>query len=122
MDIRMSLAYIAAQNGEPNYQFGGSVTDNTQAAWDAVDWEDSRTKPTWAEIEAAWPDAEKAFYSQYRVQEYPPIGDQIDAIMKGFNSLADQGYTLPQETLDWVSQCLSVKTAYPKPANPVTIP
>jgi hypothetical protein len=84
MNIRMTLAYIAAMRGEPNYQFGGSVTVNTREAWESVVWEDTREKPTWADLEAAWPDADAAFYAQKRAIEYPPITDQIDAIAKGF--------------------------------------
>ena len=34
-------------------QFGGSVTDGTQEAWDAVVWEDERPKPTWDALCAA---------------------------------------------------------------------
>jgi len=37
----------------PGAQYFGSVTDNTEAAYDALDWFDTRAKPTWAEIVAA---------------------------------------------------------------------
>lgn len=45
INIRLALAQLGA-----GFQFGGSVTDGTQEAWDAVDWEDKRDKPTWAEL------------------------------------------------------------------------
>ena len=45
IDVRLSLEQLGA-----GYQFGGSVTDGTEKSWDAVDWEDSRPKPTWAEL------------------------------------------------------------------------
>ena len=45
INIRQALDCL----GE-SWHFGGSVTDGTQAAWDAVDWGDSRPKPTWAEL------------------------------------------------------------------------
>ena len=48
IDIRTTLEYLGT-----GWQFGGSVTAGTQAAWDAVDWEDSRPKPTWQELCAA---------------------------------------------------------------------
>ena len=48
IDIRTTLEHLGTA-----WQFGGSVTAGTQAAWDAVDWEDSRPKPTWAELCAA---------------------------------------------------------------------
>lgn len=48
--------------------------------------------------------------------KYQPDGDQLDAIMKGFRAIIDEGtITLPQETIDWVEGCEAVKTAHPKP-------
>ena len=41
----------------PAAQYGGSVTANTEAAYNAIRWEDARPKPTWAEIVAAEPPA-----------------------------------------------------------------
>ena len=37
----------------PGGDWQGSVTDNTRAAFDAVRWQDARTKPTWAAVVAA---------------------------------------------------------------------
>ena len=48
IDIRSALDRLGA-----SWQFGGSVTDGTQEAWDAVMWEDARDKPTWADLCAA---------------------------------------------------------------------
>ena len=48
IDIRTALEQLGT-----GWQFGGSVTAGTQAAWDAVDWEDSRPQPSWAELCAA---------------------------------------------------------------------
>lgn len=48
IDIRTVLEQLGT-----GWQFGGSVTDGTQEAWDAVDWEDSRPKPSWADLCAA---------------------------------------------------------------------
>lgn len=45
IDIRIALGQL----GE-GWQFGGSVTANTDASWDAVHWEDARDKPTWADL------------------------------------------------------------------------
>ena len=36
----------------PAAKYGGSLTANTQGAYDALRWADTRTKPTWADIEA----------------------------------------------------------------------
>lgn len=43
IDIRTTLEQLGT-----GWQFGGSVTDGTQAAWEAVTWEDARDKPAWA--------------------------------------------------------------------------
>lgn len=48
MDIALTIEKLV-----PAAQYGGSVTANNKAAFDAIRWEDSRPKPTWAEIEAA---------------------------------------------------------------------
>lgn len=46
------------------------------------------------------------------------ITDQIDAIYKGLKAVKDAGaITLPQDTLDWISKCDSVKTNIPKPPD-----
>ena len=48
IDIRMALEQLGTA-----WQFGGSVTAGTKEAWDAVEWEDARPKPTWADLCAA---------------------------------------------------------------------
>jgi hypothetical protein len=48
IDIRTALERLGT-----GWQFGGSVTANTQEAWDAVDWEDTRPKPSWDDLCAA---------------------------------------------------------------------
>ena len=49
IDIRMALEQLGS-----GWQFGGSVTAGTQEAWDAVDWEDDRDKPTWTTLVEAY--------------------------------------------------------------------
>jgi hypothetical protein len=49
-----------------------------------------------------------------RAADYMPIGEQLDALMKGFAALKEQGIALPAETLAWVEHCQSVKKAHPK--------
>jgi len=49
MDIAYALDLIL-----PAAQYGGSLTDNTREAFDALRWEDEREKPAWADLEAAW--------------------------------------------------------------------
>lgn len=50
-----------------------------------------------------------------RVNEYPDIGDQLDAILKGFNQLRLNGTDLPADLDSVVSKWLAVKKKYPKP-------
>ena len=52
IDIRIALEQLGT-----GWQFGGSVTDGTQDAWNGVMWEDSRPKPTWAELCTAYTSA-----------------------------------------------------------------
>ncbi|WP_027369148.1 DUF4376 domain-containing protein [Desulfocurvibacter africanus] len=49
MDIALALGSLV-----PGARFGGSLTANTREAYDALRWEDGRSKPTWSELEAAW--------------------------------------------------------------------
>lgn len=50
-------------------------------------------------------------YADARRQEYPALGDQLDALVKYFSALP----SVPPELQDWVAQCQAVKTKYPKP-------
>lgn len=43
----------------PAPQFSGSLTRNDLDCWKEVEWYDFRPKPTWEELCAAWPLAEK---------------------------------------------------------------
>lgn len=52
---------------------------------------------------------------QARRDTYPPIGDQLDAIMKQMNQDRLGGKELIQQADDWVNDCLAVKAAHPKP-------
>jgi hypothetical protein len=49
-----------------------------------------------------------------RAADYPAVGDALDAIMKGFAALMEQGIALPAETEAWVHACQAVKTTHPK--------
>ena len=56
----------------------------------------------------------KEDYRPLRRQKYPDIGDQLDAIYRGFASIQKQGIRLPQETLDWMSEIKEVKDTFKK--------
>ena len=49
-----------------------------------------------------------------RQGRYPNIGDQLDAIYKGFESIQKQGIELPKETLDWLAEIKEVKDTFKK--------
>ena len=53
-------------------------------------------------------------YKQERASLYPPIGDQLDAIWKTFNSMRLAGENLPQEAGAMLGKILAVKSAVPK--------
>lgn len=52
-------------------------------------------------------------YREARAAEYPPIGDQLDAIMKWAFSETEIG--MPDELRSLAAKCMSVKAKYPKP-------
>lgn len=52
------------------------------------------------------------FYVENRVNEYPTIGDQMDAIMKWLASSGDTN--IPQNLKDIANNCMAVKLKYPK--------
>jgi hypothetical protein len=47
-----------------------------------------------------------------RSTEYPDIGSQLDAIMKGFAHLRENGYDIGDEADAWVDECLAVKNKF----------
>ncbi len=53
MDIALILDWLL-----PATEYGG-VPGSTKVEYDTLPWEDKRTKPTWTEIEAAWPAVEQ---------------------------------------------------------------
>lgn len=53
-------------------------------------------------------------YAEKRAEEYPPIGDQLDAIWKEFNTRRLNGEALTQEADDMLGKILAVKKKYPK--------
>lgn len=71
-----------------------------------------------AEVAVAHETAERyllkrADYRKLRQQEYPPIGDQLDAIMKWLATETE--LTVPAELKSVAMKCMSVKAKYPKP-------
>lgn len=52
--------------------------------------------------------------SKKRVNIYPPIGDQLDLIYKGFVEEMESGKTLSPSHLQWVKMIKEIKDKYPK--------
>lgn len=71
---------------------------------DDLDWLDTTPKPTQVEIDAAETTMDALAYRDLRKAEYPPIGDQLDAIWKG-----------GQAATAMLAQVNAVKDKYPKP-------
>ena len=53
-------------------------------------------------------------YQRLRAPEYPPIGDQLDALLKHLNYRRTQGDELVQDLDNIISSWLSVKQRFPK--------
>lgn len=70
--------------------------------WDGSDWKKT-------------PEAERAEAKQRRREQYPPIGDQLDAIWKVLNQRRLGGEQLPQEADDMLGRILAVKRDHPIP-------
>jgi len=52
--------------------------------------------------------------AERRRELYPPITDQIDAILKMGLALRTAGFVMPPETNKWLDDCLAVKRQLPK--------
>lgn len=63
----------------------------------------------------SWNSPAQPPYTQERANAYPPIGDQLDAILKHVNYRRTQGDELVQDLDDIIAAWLAVKSQYPKP-------
>ena len=88
----------------PNAQwtFAGDFT------YACLEWQDgSSTKPTEAEVVAAIAVVDTEYvrneYQRLRAPEYPPVGDQLDALWKGGDAAAEM-----------LTRVQAVKAKYPK--------
>jgi len=68
--------------------------------------------------EAEFIAAEKATeYARFRLREYPPIGDQLDAIWKAIGQIKQDGTTLPSIAVSMLTTVMAVKEKFPKPVK-----
>ena len=49
MDLALAIEAIY-----PGAEYFGATNENTKEQYDSLDWRDSRTKPTWAELETVY--------------------------------------------------------------------
>ena len=82
----------------------------------ALPTEDEDGEPIVYDILAADPPI-KPTYEELRRAEYPPVGDQLDAIWKQLNQDRLDGKDLIQEAEDLLGAVLAVKDKYPKLEN-----
>ena len=87
IDIRMALEQLGK-----GFQFGGSVTDGTQQAWDAVTWEDERQKPSWVELCSAHTRAVQAGL-------FASLRSERDARLTNTDKMLLQDYPISAEAL-----------------------
>lgn len=74
---------------------------------------DARQK--WDFKNKKWLEIDKIkYYASFREKEYPSIGDQLDVILKGLNSLRLKGMDTPHDLNTTIDQWLAVKSKYPK--------
>lgn len=71
---------------------------------DPAKWLPNCTPITDAEAEALRPKPSEPTYAEKRAIEYPPIGDQLDALWKGGDTAAEM-----------LAKVQAVKDKYPKP-------
>ena len=71
----------------------------------------SHKKPTWEELETQLVDMQAEYdskeYARKRKEEYPPIVDYLDGIVKNDQAQIDK----------YIADCLAVKEKYPKGVN-----
>lgn len=81
-------------------------------------WRDPRPMPTQKELEDAWKLIEKDFKDEEaknkRRGEFPPIGDQLDAIWKQFEAMKSGGQNLTQDANSILNKIKEVKENNPK--------
>lgn len=53
-------------------------------------------------------------YRMKRQREYPPVGEQLSAIIDVVTAAKKQGLVLPASAEEWLEQCQAVKSAHPK--------
>ena len=101
--MRLPYTSVALQNLRP-----GALWELENENYNTLIWRDKvQSKPSQEEVEAEalriqaeW---DRTEYQRLRALEYPPIGDQLDALWKGGDAAADM-----------LARVQAVKAQYPK--------
>jgi len=98
----------------PNAQW---VMEDEKLVWLDKDQPQPSDEEIVAQIELEKQKYKDGEYARNRRKRYPPLGDQLDAILKGFDQLRDSGETLPQDLVGILDEWKNVKAKYPKGEN-----
>ncbi|MHA1538909.1 MAG: hypothetical protein ACTSXQ_00350 [Alphaproteobacteria bacterium] len=99
--------YIGAICGDTKQVLSQGAREVSEPPSDARQKWDFKNKK-WLDVDAS------QYYASFRKREYPSIGEQLDAILKGFHSLSLVGTKLPSDLEKTINAWLSVKAKYPK--------
>jgi len=105
------MRHDAIRNVYANAATISGDSDVWDADGNAVAIDESLIKAEVARLQA---EQDATEYQRLRAPEYPPIGDQLDAILKHLNYRRTQGDDLVQGLDDIIGDWLSVKSKYPK--------
>ena len=91
------------------------VTDGEKVTqWLSPDIDQPTQSESDAEIARLQAEYDAAEYQRLRAPEYPPIGDQLDALLKHLNYRRTQGDALVLDLDDIIGDWLNVKSRFPK--------
>ncbi len=107
MNIRDALVSLV-----PNAEW--TATDTEVVEWLSPDIPQPTQDEIDAEVARLQAEYDAAEYRRLRAPEYPPIGDQLDALLKHLNYRRTQGDALVQDLDDIIGDWLNVKSRFPK--------
>lgn len=73
------------ENLLPATKYGGATSENTEAEYDALRWNDSRPKPTWAEILASFAIIEDSLKPRQR-KKFNSLRTELEALSQSDQS------------------------------------
>lgn len=85
MDIALAVERLV-----PNAEYFGSTETNNNTAWKAVEWKDSRKKPSWGDLVSAYGEIEQEQQSAASNPGSNNIKQRIDALEKAVAALEEK--------------------------------